>query len=62
MLSQTSLAGLARLPQITLPIGGLCVGLFFVGAYGSDLVLLSIARAFLKSDGKKAIHPSKRGV
>jgi amidase len=46
LLSLTCIAGLARLPQVTLPVAavdGLPVGLSLVGPYGSDMQLLDIA-------------------
>lgn len=47
-LSLTSIAGLARLPQVTLPLArveGCPVGLSLIGAQGSDLGLLVLAEA-----------------
>ena len=47
-LSLTSIAGIGRLPQVTLPLGnvrGVPVGLSLVAAYGRDAFLLSVARS-----------------
>ena len=47
-LSLLCIAGLARLPQINLPLAtldGCPLGLSIVGPYGSDLELLAIALA-----------------
>ena len=49
VLSLTCVAGLARLPQVTLPVGrvdGCPVGLSLMGPAGSDLDLLDLADAF----------------
>jgi amidase len=46
-LALTSLAGLARLPQVSLPLGRTAdspVGLSMIGAFGEDLHLLAVAR------------------
>jgi amidase len=48
-LSLTAIAGVGRLPQITLPlaeVGGVPVGLSLVGAQDADLFLAEVARAF----------------
>src|SRR5262245_40661640 len=48
-LALTSIAGIARLPQVTMPladISGVPVGLSFIAAYGEDLWLLEVARQF----------------
>jgi amidase len=47
-MAMTCIAGLARLPQISIPAGtvdGAPVGFSLVGARGSDMILLSLARA-----------------
>ena len=47
-LSLTSIAGIGRLPQVTLPlgnVGGVPLGLSLVAAYGRDAFLLSVARS-----------------
>ncbi len=47
-ISLLSIAGLARLPQVSLPLGtldGCPVGLSLVGRRGSDLALLALARS-----------------
>lgn len=47
-LSLTSIAGIGRLPQVTLPLGnvrGVPVGLSLAAAYGRDAFLLSVARS-----------------
>jgi amidase len=47
-MTLTCLAGLARLPQISIPagsVGGAPVGLSFIAARGNDIVLLALARA-----------------
>lgn len=49
-LSSTAIAGVARLPQITLPgaeVQGVPIGLSLVGAWGSDLSLLGLARRLM---------------
>ena len=54
VLAMTAIAGLARLPQITLPLGrseGCPVGLSLIGAQGSDMTLLALAEAFLEDGG-----------
>lgn len=48
-LSLTSIAGIARLPQVTMPladVAGVPVGLSLIGAFGQDMWLLQIARQF----------------
>jgi amidase len=48
-LSLTAIAGIGRLPQITLPLAeadGVPVGLSLIGAQDTDLFLISAARAF----------------
>ena len=45
-LSLTAIAGLTRLPQVTLPlgnVGGVPVGLSLVAGYGRDPFLLALA-------------------
>jgi amidase len=47
-MALTCIAGLARLPQISIPagiIGGAPVGLSFIAAQGEDMMLLALARA-----------------
>jgi amidase len=47
-LSLTSIAGIGRLPQVTLPlgnVGGVPLGLSLVAGYGRDAFLLSVARS-----------------
>jgi len=47
-LSLTSIAGIGRLPQVTLPlgnVGGVPVGLSLAAAYGQDAFLLGVARS-----------------
>jgi amidase len=47
-MAVTCIAGLARLPQISIPagqVGGAPVGLSFVAARGEDMMLLALARA-----------------
>src|SRR5262245_18512980 len=49
LLSLTSIAGIGRLPQVTMPladVSGVPVGLSLVGAYGQDAWLLEVARQF----------------
>lgn len=49
VLSLTAVAGIARLPQVTLPLAqvvGLPVGLSFLAAFGEDAFLLSAVRAW----------------
>jgi amidase len=51
LLSLTSIAGIGRLPQVTMPlaaVSGVPVGLSLIGAYGEDLWLLQIARQFAR--------------
>ena len=48
-LALTSIAGNARLPQVTIPladVSGVPVGLSLIAAYGEDLWLLEVARQF----------------
>jgi amidase len=45
-LSLTSIAGIGRLPQVTLPlgnVGGVPVGLALLAGYGRDAFLLGVA-------------------
>jgi amidase len=47
-MALTCIAGLARLPQISIPagqVGGAPVGLSFIAAQGEDMMLLGLARA-----------------
>jgi amidase len=47
-MALTCIAGLARLPQISMPagkVGGAPVGLSFIAARGEDMMLLALARA-----------------
>ena len=47
-MTMTCIAGLARLPQITIPagaVGGAPVGFSLIGARDSDMMLLALARA-----------------
>jgi amidase len=47
-MALTCIAGLARLPQISIPagqVGGAPVGLSFIAARGEDMMLLALARA-----------------
>jgi amidase len=49
-MALTCIAGLARLPQISIPagqVGGAPVGLSFIGAPGEDMMLLALARAIV---------------
>jgi len=46
-LSLTSIAGIGRLPQVTLPlaeVGGVPVGLSLLAAHGNDAFLLGVAQ------------------
>jgi amidase len=46
-LTLLCIAGLARLPQVSLPVGrfnGCPIGLSLIGARGSDMTLLAAAR------------------
>ena len=47
-LAMTSLAGIGRLPQISIPAGptpeGLPIGLSVIGASGSDAILLNLIK------------------
>jgi amidase len=48
-LSQTSIAGMGRLPQVSLPIGdanGVPVGLSLLARHGRDSLLLGVAKSF----------------
>ena len=48
LLAFTSIAGLARLPQVSLPIaqvGNVPIGLSLIGAHGEDAFVLAMARA-----------------
>ena len=56
-LSLTSVAGLARLPQVTLPLASLegCpIGLSLIGPPGSDPALLAFVEAFVAEPGDGA--------
>jgi amidase len=51
-LSSTSLAGVARLPQVSLPgaeVNGVPIGLSLIGGWGSDLELLGLARRLMSA-------------
>jgi len=51
-LSMTSIAGIGRLPQVTLPVAevnGIPIGLSLLGAHGSDAFLLAAARRLLRA-------------
>ena len=48
LLTQTSLAGLAGLPQLSFPIGG-PVGLSLVASHGNDMALFQAVRGLLKT-------------
>jgi amidase len=57
VLSLTCVAGLARLPQVTLPVAsvdGYPVGLSLLGPAGSDLDLLDLAEALVGADAGAA--------
>jgi amidase len=52
ILSLTSVAGLARLPQINLPLAeaeGAPLGLSIIAAHGNDMLLLSLAREIMQA-------------
>ncbi|KXZ51886.1 hypothetical protein GPECTOR_11g320 [Gonium pectorale] len=65
LISLTSIAGLAGLPQVHLPIAyvdGLPVGLGLVGPPGSDEQLLELAEAVMAATGAKATHAPAAGA
>jgi amidase len=58
-LDLLSVAGLARLPQITLPLGsidGLPLGLSVISGPGGDTMLLALAKRLLPSERLETVR------
>ena len=62
-LSLTAIAGIGRLPQVTLPVAdvsGVPIGLSLLARHGRDGFLLAAAQ--LLAQGSDAVNPASRGT